>query len=71
MIDTICRELESGEEIRKHLIDLKQEIKEPEALEQWKAYHSKHPLLYGYLSHEDPKVRKNAALIRTQCLKHW
>lgn len=66
MIDTICRELESGTNIRGQLIALKQEIKDEQELNQWRAYHRKYPVLYDYLSHEDPKVRKNAAVILGQ-----
>lgn len=66
MIDTICRELEAETDIRSQLIALKQDIKDEQKLEQWRAYHRKHPVLFDYLSHEDPKVRKNAALILGQ-----
>ncbi|MGN0343085.1 MAG: methyltransferase [Roseburia sp.] len=63
MIDNICRTLEAGEDIRGQLIALRQEIKGEQELEQWRDYHSDHPVLYGFLSHDDPKVRKNAALL--------
>lgn len=32
-------------------------------MKEWKEYHATHPVLYAFLSSEDAKIRKNAALI--------
>lgn len=63
MIQDICTDLSDRRELRANLIELKQLVKEPDALREWKEYHAKHPLLYAFLQEEDPKVRKNAALL--------
>lgn len=63
MIEDICGNLADRREVRANLIALKQLVKEPDALREWKEYHAKHPLLYAFLQDGDPKVRKNAALL--------
>lgn len=63
MIQEICSNLSDRREIRANLIELRQLVKEPDALHEWKEYHAKHPVLYACLQEEDPKVRKNAALL--------
>ncbi len=56
--------LERGEEIRAHLIALKQEVKEEQGRKELLGIVQEDcSLLEGFLSHTDPKVRKNAALV--------
>ena len=67
MVRDYILKLQAGEDVRKNLIALKAEAKE---------YAGKHAILlalnnqvdmfYGFLSDEDPKVRKNAALVLGQ-----
>lgn len=63
MITEICRELSEGQNVRNNLIELRQLLKEQDVLDEWRAYHCEHPVLYALLSEEDAKIRKNAALI--------
>lgn len=63
MLAEIEKELSEGLNVRKNLISLRQLIKEKDVFDEWKHYHEKHPLLYTFLSDEDAKIRKNAALI--------
>ena len=63
MLEQICKDLEMSENVRGNLIALRQEIKDEDTLAAWKAYHKEHAVLYTFLFDEDPKVRKNAALI--------
>lgn len=63
MIEVICTELSDGQNVRANLIELRQKIKETGVLDEWQSYHCKHPVLYAFLSDEDAKVRKNAALL--------
>lgn len=53
-----------GKNIRANLIELKQEIRE-EAKKRRLAYETggDYSVFFGLLKNEDPKVRKNAALI--------
>ena len=56
--------LKRGEDVRKNLIALKQELKEDAARDALQGELQGDPALFaGFLSHEDPKVRKNAALV--------
>ena len=56
--------LKRGEDVRKNLIALKQELKEDAARDALLGKLQGDPALFaGFLSHEDPKVRKNAALV--------
>jgi len=54
----------AGEEVREHLIQLREELKEENGRREF-AYllGGDFSKLCGLLSHEDPKVRKNAALV--------
>ncbi|MDE7434435.1 MAG: methyltransferase [Lachnospiraceae bacterium] len=63
MIEELCGKLSAQHEIRASLIQLKQLVKEPDALHEWRQYHVKHPVLFAFLQDGDPKVRKNAALL--------
>lgn len=63
MIEDLCSCLSDRHEIRANLIKLKQLVKEPDALHEWRKYHVKHPVLFAFLQDSDPKVRKNAALL--------
>ena len=63
MLEEICKALAEETNIRENLIELKKSIKNQDALKEWKEYHATHPVLYAFLSSEDAKIRKNAALI--------
>ena len=63
MLEEICKALVEETNIRENLIELKKSIKNQDALKEWKEYHATHPVLYAFLSSEDAKIRKNAALI--------
>ena len=63
MLEEICKALTEETNIRENLIELKKSIKNQDALKEWKEYHATHPVLYAFLSSEDAKIRKNAALI--------
>ncbi|MCI9532290.1 MAG: methyltransferase [Lachnospiraceae bacterium] len=56
--------IKQGEDVRKHLIALKQELKGEAAREELLgALQGDYTVFGSLLSHEDPKVRKNAALV--------
>lgn len=56
--------LKTGQELRKNLIELKQELKNESSVREFLALlQGDYSLLTGLLEDEDPKVRKNAALI--------
>lgn len=56
--------LKMGQELRKNLIDLKQELKDETAKAEFLAYlQGDYRFLIGLMRDSDPKVRKNAALI--------
>lgn len=63
MLEEISRELSEKQNVRANLIQLRQLIKEADVMDEWREYHAKHPVLYAFLSDEDAKVRKNAALV--------
>ena len=57
-------EIRQGENIRRNLISIKEVLKEPREQNAFRELAAKEPqLLPGFLDAEDPKVRKNAALI--------
>ena len=63
MLEEIVKELSENQNVRANLIQIKQLVKQEGVLNEWKEYHSKHPVLYALLSDEDAKTRKNAALL--------
>ena len=64
MIEQILEKLNQQEEIRESLIQLRAEIKDENQKERLLENDSFDPIiLMDFLSDEDPKVRKNAALI--------
>ena len=64
MVRDLYEQIENREETRKALISLKAEIKAKEELRALQDCFSKAPVvLVSCLQEEDPKVRKNAALI--------
>lgn len=64
MIRDIIEQLQAGQDIRKNLIALKAECKEYAGKNAvLYALNNKLELLYSFLHMEDPKIRKNAALI--------
>lgn len=64
MIEKLYEQIKEGNEIRKNLIELRKEIKEPRnARAFYYLLNEAYDTLYQLLGHEDPKVRKNVALI--------
>lgn len=64
MIRQQYESLKMGQDLRKNLIDIKQELKEAEAREELLALlDGDYSLLTGLLEHPEPKVRKNAAIV--------
>ena len=56
--------IRKGQDIRQNLISIKEELKTREGLRELQKLHREEPqILLTKLQHEDPKVRKNAALI--------
>ncbi|KAI4448474.1 hypothetical protein C823_002994 [Eubacterium plexicaudatum ASF492] len=55
--------LKQGSDVRNNLIQLKQMLKEEGALEQYLSMTEDDELIASFLQDEDPKTRKNAALI--------
>lgn len=55
--------LKQGSDVRNHLIQLKQMLKEEGALEEYLSMTEDDELIASFLQDEDPKTRKNAALI--------
>lgn len=63
MIADICKELQEQKDIRKNLIALKEQLKENGGNEEVLQWEEECHFLQAFLSAEDPKVRKNAALV--------
>lgn len=64
MVKEQYEHLKLGENLRKNLIDLKQELKNEEARDELiSLLEGDYSLFTGLLEHPEPKVRKNAALI--------
>lgn len=55
--------LKQGSDVRNHLIQLKQMLKEEGALEEYLSMTEDDELIASFLKDEDPKTRKNAALV--------
>ena len=55
--------LKQGSDVRNHLIQLKQMLKEEGALEEYLSMTEDDELIASFLQDEDPKTRKNAALV--------
>lgn len=67
MVRDIIEQLQAGQDIRKNLIELKAECKEYTGKNAvLYALNNKLDLLYSFLYMDDPKIRKNAALILGQ-----
>ena len=64
MIQTLFKNITKGREVRKNLIELRKEIKDPLANRiLFYELEGDYTVLYRLLEDEDPKVRKNVALI--------
>ncbi len=64
MLENYYKAIEKKEEMRENLSELRRRCREEEAMRECRAYFSKHPALLGEcLSQEDPKTRRNAALL--------
>ncbi|MCI8326287.1 MAG: methyltransferase, partial [Lachnospiraceae bacterium] len=66
MLKRIMEELDQGQEIRKNLIQIKEYIKEEEKRRELSELLTDDFIFINFLQHEDPKVRKNTALILGQ-----
>ncbi len=55
--------LKQGDEIRSNLIELKQMLKEEGALDTYLSMTEDDELIASFLQNQDPKIRKNAAII--------
>ena len=63
-MDQIFENISQGNEVRANLIEAKQRLKQPGEKETFRRLLEGQPdLLVRLLGHEDPKVRKNAALL--------
>lgn len=63
MIEKCYKELEKKQNLRENLSRLKSEIKNPAEKQKLSELSSNGELLFGFLKEEEPKVRKNAALL--------
>lgn len=63
MLKDIIEELNQEQEIRKNLIQIKETIKDEKGKKELLELLADNSIFIGFLQHEDPKVRKNAALI--------
>ncbi|MGL4737084.1 MAG: TRM11 family SAM-dependent methyltransferase [Cellulosilyticaceae bacterium] len=64
MIEKLYEQIRVGNEVRKNLIELRKELKEPRnARAFYYLLDEDYSVLYQLLGHEDAKVRKNVALI--------
>ena len=63
MITEILKELEEQTNIRANLISLKEQLTSEDCKDQVLQWEEQTGFLRSFLTHEDPKVRKNAALI--------
>lgn len=63
MLEDIINALEQGQEIRENLIRLKERIKEEDGRKELLELLADNSIFIGFLHREDPKIRKNAALI--------
>lgn len=59
----IYEALQQGQDIRQNLIELKRLLKEEGALEEYLEMTEDDALIASFLKDEDPKIRKNAALV--------
>ncbi len=70
MIAEICRRLQDGQEVRANLIKLKEQLKENQGknrcIEEVLQWEKENHALQSFLREEDPKIRKNVALIMGQ-----
>ena len=70
MVKEQYESLKTGENLRKDLIDLKQELKSEEEREELlQLLQGDYSLLTGLLQHEEPKVRGNAAIVLGRLLQ--
>lgn len=63
MLKDIIEDLNQKQEIRKNLIQIKELIKEDRGKKELLDLLADNSIFIGFLQHEDPKIRKNAALI--------
>lgn len=63
MIAEICKDLQEQKDIRKNLIALKEQLKENDSKEEVLQWEKECHSLQSFLSEEDAKIRKNAALV--------
>lgn len=60
MIETLCKDILAGNEVRKNLIELNSQLKNEDKREAFlDIYYENEEALMALLEHEDPKVRKN------------
>lgn len=63
MLRDIIEDLNQKQEIRKNLIQIKELIKDEKGKKELLDLLADNSIFIGFLQHEDPKIRKNAALI--------
>ena len=63
MLEVILEDLKNQKEVRKNLIQMKELLKDEETRKELSELSADNSIFLGFLKEEDPKVRKNAALI--------
>lgn len=63
MLENYYKELEKNKNVRENLSLLRSQIRDTEEKQQLLTLVGEGEILIGFLAHEDPKVRKNAALL--------
>ena len=63
MLEVILEDLKNQHEVRKNLIQIKELLKDEETRKELSELSAGNSIFLEFLNDEDPKVRKNAALI--------